>query len=259
MPEPQVTHVQQSPIVPSSGAATLGELAALIPAWEPNEQMVALVENLLVRGFGLVLIVDDGSSAGCAPVFAMVSAMPRVELLRHATNRGKGRALKTGFEHLLQEHPEMSGVVTADADGQHAPEDIEQVGLRLLRERRPVLGVRRFEGEVPLRSRAGNQVSRMLFGLLAGTRVSDTQTGLRGLMSDQLPELLALEGERYEYEMTMLAQLCRDRRGPVEVPIRTIYLENNRGSHFDPVRDSLRIYRVLLRFAFSTLRRGRRA
>ena len=116
-----------------------------------------------------------------------------------------------------------------------------------------MLGSRRFEQAVPLRSRVGNVLTRSVFSFLTGTTLIDTQTGLRGLPRAVLPELLPLEGERYEYEMTMLAHLCRMGQSPLEVPVATVYLENNRGSHFNPVWDSMRIYFVLLRFYASSL------
>ena len=88
----------------------------------------------------------------------------------------------------------------------------------------------------------------MIFHFVSGHWVSDTQTGLRAFPSGVLPELMALPGERYEYEMTVLAYLCRHANVPIEVPISTIYIDNNRSSHFNPVRDSMRIYFVLVRF-----------
>ena len=232
----------------------LESLAVLVPAWQPRERLLPLVQALLRAGFGRIVVVDDGSQAEYAAVFAGVSALPRVEVLHHALNLGKGRALKTGFNHLLMQGAEFVGVVTADADGQHTPEDIQRVGEALLRSgAHPVLGVRAFSGDVPLRSRVGNLMTRRVFSFLTGTHITDTQTGLRGLPLCILPELIALDGERYEYEMTTLAHLCRGGRGPQEVPIATVYIENNRDSHFDPVWDSMRIYFVLVRFYASSL------
>ena len=232
----------------------LGALVVLIPALKPEARLVTLTAELVHCGFGLVVVVDDGSRPEYQFVFAEVAALPRVEVLQHAINLGKGRALKTGFNHLLNARPELCGVVTADADGQHTAEDIERVGRALLESsQRPVLGSRRFERDVPARSRFGNVVTRRIVRLLTGVNLSDTQTGLRGLPYEVLPELLSLEGERYEYEMTVLMHLCRSGRRPVEFPIATVYIENNRGSHFNPVWDSMRIYFMLLRFYASSL------
>jgi glycosyltransferase involved in cell wall biosynthesis len=235
----------------------LGSLAVLIPAWQPEARLVDLVRALSEAGFGVVMVIDDGSRAACAPVFAEVEAMERVTVLRHAVNLGKGRALKTGFNAVLNlagAGAGLTGVVTADADGQHTPEDIVRVGQALGGAgERAVLGVRAFKGDVPLRSRVGNALTRRVFSFLTGTTISDTQTGLRGLPLGVVPVLLTLDGERYEYEMTMLAHLCRGGPRPLEVPIATVYLEGNRGSHFDPVWDSMRIWFVLLRFYASSL------
>ncbi len=245
--EPVLTHVP-------AALSGLGSLAVLIPAWQPEERLVALVAELVQAGFGRVVVIDDGSRAACAPVFAAVAAMDRVTVLRHAVNMGKGRGLKTAFNHVLTLDDGLIGVVTADADGQHTPEDIQRVGEALLSSgTRPVLGVRAFSGEVPLRSRFGNLLTRRVFSFLTGTSITDTQTGLRGLPLGVLPALTALDGERYEYEMTVLAHLCRSGAAPRQVPIATVYLRNNRGSHFHPVWDSVRIYFALVRFHASSL------
>ena len=239
---------------PTGASRDLATLAVLIPAWQPEAMLIHLCRGLVRRGFGVVATVDDGSGYGYQPIFAEVAGLPGAKVLTHTLNEGKGRALKTGFHHLFAAHPEIAGVITADADGQHAPEDIERVARALLRNpRRPVLGSRRFAESVPLRSRIGNRLTRLIFSFLTGTRLADTQTGLRALPRELLPQLLSLRGQRYEYEMTMLAHFCRSGQVPDEVPIATIYLENNRGSHFHPLRDSLRIYFVLLRLSATSL------
>jgi putative flippase GtrA len=212
-----------------------------------------LVAELVASGFDHVVILDDGSSQTSQHVFQSLTDAGHT-VLRHAVNLGKGRALKTGFNHLLTDHPHLIGVVTADADGQHTAADIVKVANGLLSSgARPVLGVRGFSSNVPFRSRFGNTLTRYIFAFVTGVKIGDTQTGLRGLPLTLLPELIALDGERYEYEMTMLAHLCRDGSKPVEIPIETIYIEGNRSSHFNPVWDSMRIYFVLARFFLSSI------
>jgi len=228
-------------------------VAALLPAWQPEALLPDLVRSLLEHGCTRVIVVDDGSSEDRSPFFERCAQLKGVTVLRHAVNLGKGRALKTGFNFLLTDCPELTGVVTADADGQHAVPDIVRVAETLAAGgKRLVLGARRLNGPVPLRSRLGNTLTRWVFRFLSGHAVSDTQTGLRGIPASLLPELLALPGERYEYEMTVLGHLCRE-TAPVELPVSTVYLDGNRSSHFDPIRDSMRIYFVLLRFYASSL------
>jgi len=238
---------------PSQAASGVASLCVLIPAWKPEPGLVDLASSLSEAGFGLVLVIDDGSGEAGRAIFEELAARG-ITVLHHAVNLGKGRALKTGFNYLLTQHPNMAGVVTADADGQHTPVDIVHVGEALLTSgTNPVLGARTFGADVPMRSKFGNELTRYIFGFVTGMRLRDTQTGLRGLPLSLLPSLMTLDGERYEYEMTMLAHLCREGQRPVEVPIATVYIEGNRSSHFNPVWDSMRIYFVLARFFFSSL------
>ena len=225
----------------------------LIPAWNPAEDLCPFVAGLLTVGFSAVVVVDDGSDSSCRRVFDSLNGSG-VHVLRHAVNLGKGRALKTGFNFVLDSLPHLQGVVTADADGQHRVGDVVRVADALdSLPRRTILGCRQFVGAVPVRSRFGNTVTRWVFRFVTGRGVSDTQTGLRGFPVALLPQLMGLQGERYEYEMTVLGHLCRAGSPLAEVPIATVYLDGNRSSHFDPIRDSMRIYFVLLRFYASSL------
>ncbi len=225
----------------------------LIPAWKPDVALCDLVTALVEAGFPAIIVVDDGSGPQYRDVFETIGGCEEVFVIRHATNLGKGRALKTGINFFLTTFPGYRGLVTADADGQHTSEDILAVTQAFDRApNRVVLGARKFTGDVPLRSRFGNSVTRRVFGFLTGGKVTDTQSGLRAFPAALLPELLAVEGERYEYEMSALAHVCHTRR-PLEVPIATVYADGNRSSHFDPLLDSMRIYFVLVRFYASSL------
>jgi glycosyltransferase involved in cell wall biosynthesis len=233
---------------------SLSRIAVLVPAREPEIGLPALVQELVAAGFGAVIVLDDGSPSSCAQIFDAAARTAGVHRLRHAVNLGKGRALKTGINYFLNELPEFTALVTADADGQHRSADIMRVAQALPAARgRAVLGSRQFARDVPLRSKFGNLLTRQVFRLATGAKLSDTQTGLRAFPRDLLAELLLLDGERYEYEMTVLAHLCRSGRRPLEVPIDTVYIDGNKSSHFDPIRDSMRIYFVLMRFFASSL------
>ncbi|HUD23387.1 MAG TPA: bifunctional glycosyltransferase family 2/GtrA family protein [Acidobacteriaceae bacterium] len=228
--------------------------AVLIPARAPEKRLLDLVQELVAAGFGAVIVLDDGSPSSRAEIFDAAARIVGVHRLRHAVNLGKGRALKTGINYFLNELPEFTALVTADGDGQHTPADIVRVAQALpAAHGRAVLGSRLFAEDVPLRSKFGNLLTRQVFRLATGTKLGDTQTGLRAFPRDLLAELLLLDGERYEYEMTVLAHICRSGRRPLEVPIETVYLDGNKSSHFDPIRDSMRIYFVLLRFFASSL------
>jgi glycosyltransferase involved in cell wall biosynthesis len=235
-------------------SSRLEHLLVLIPVWQPDIRLSALVEELAAYGFAAVLIIDDGSDRDGAAVFDHLKTISTVHLLRHAVNLGKGRALKTGFNYVLSEMPQIEGVITADADGQHTPADIAAIADALESGREEVvLGVRRFEKNVPLRNLFGNILTKHIFGFVTGIKISDTQTGLRAFPRSLLPKLKILPGERYEYEMTALMYVCRHLGKPREIPIQTIYLDEKRTSHFHPILDSMRIYFALVRFYLSSL------
>lgn len=230
-------------------------MIVLIPAYEPNLRLVNLVERLRAADPHLeIVVVDDGSGPSYAPILAMASR-GHVTVLRHDVNRGKGAALRTGLAHVAAWRP-GGAVVCADSDGQHEVTDILRVGRAVADHPGAiVLGVRHFAGDVPLRSRVGNSATRTVFRLASGVDVTDTQTGLRGYSADLIPWLLAVPGERFAYEMSVLVAARRDGRPIVQVPIATVYHDGNRGSHFRPLADSAHVYRPLIRYAATGLAR----
>ena len=116
-----------------------------------------------------------------------------------------------------------------------------------------MLGARQFAGDVPLRSRFGNDVTRVVFRLATGRRLQDTQTGLRGYPASMLGWLQTIDGDRFEYELQVLLAAKREGIELHEMPIATIYLEENASSHFHPIRDSIRVYVPFLKFSMSSL------
>jgi len=223
----------------------------LIPAYEPDGRLLELLDALRTAAPDAhLLVVDDGSGPAYRPIFDGAAARG-ARVLAHPVNRGKGAALKTGFRFGTDTWP-GEDVVCADSDGQHDVGDILAVAARVHGGEDLVLGVRRFTGAVPVRSRLGNAVTRVLFRMATGQDVPDTQTGLRGHAHALLPWLLALPGNRFEYELTVLLQAARTGRPIGQVEIATIYLEDNASSHFRPVIDSARIYAPLLTFLLSS-------
>ena len=239
--------VENSETVNTGNAKRL--YAVVIPALNPDARLLRLVDDLRrMMSDCPVIVVDDGSGAGARTVFSELLQRPGVTVLHHPVNRGKGAALKTAFRFFLAHFPGGAGVVTADADGQHLPEDIAAVAAESAAHADAlVLGCREVAGAAaPWKSRIGNVLTRGLFTLLSGgVRLADTQTGLRGIPRRLLETLLECPGERFEFETAMLFH-ARDRRfGFREQRIATVYRDANRETHFDPFRDSVRIYAVL--------------
>jgi len=222
-------------------------VTVLIPSLNPDDKLVRVVEGLLAAGMEDILLVDDGSDECHQSPFTRLSGLPQVTLLRHEVNRGKGRALKTGFAYVLEHRPHSVGVVTVDGDGQHSTEDVCRIASAMEREQAVWLGCRDFsDRSVPLRSRFGNRASCLTMSLLCRVKVSDTQTGLRGIPRAYLPLLLEVAGERFEYETNMLLALPRHDLPYRELTIATIYIDDNATSHFRPLVDSWKIYRLML-------------
>lgn len=223
------------------------ETVVLIPAYKPDERLCILAENL--KSSYSVLIVDDGSGKDFDEVFE--KCMQYATVLRYEVNRGKGGAMKYAFERIPELFPEAMCIVTADADGQHTAEDIEKTASAQREKGGLVLGSRAFTGDVPFRSKWGNALTRFVFAVASGKRVYDTQTGLRAFGKEYLQCFSALRGDRYEYEMTMLMYAAENKIPITEVEIETIYESNNETSHFNPFKDSFKIYAVI--FNNSTL------
>jgi putative flippase GtrA len=227
----------------------------LIPAYRPDRRMLGLIEELTaLRPDVPVYVVNDGSEPSYDSIFEAASKMPRTAVGRNAVNLGKGAAIKKGINDCLVLFPGLEGTVTADGDGQHAAKDIVAV-LAALSEKPNsfILGARQFDAAVPLKSRVGNTISRFVYRGLIGLRLTDTQTGLRGLPRVFCEHCLSIRSNRYEFETEMLILAKANGLRFEEVPIKTIYIDNNRGTHFDPVWDSLKIYFVLLRYTVSSI------
>lgn len=220
----------------------------LIPAYKPDHNLISTLEKLSESEYTL-MVVDDGSGETFDEVFIEAARYARV--IRYGVNRGKGGALKQGMRCMKKCFPDAKYFITADADGQHKPVDIEKVCARLHENGGFVIGSREFVGDVPLRSRFGNTITRGVYRLVSGVCVHDTQTGLRGFECTMIDWLLGIPGTRYEYEMNVLMTAARDGIEIDEVTIQTVYENNNEGSHFRPIQDSVKIYREIFKFALA--------
>ena len=253
---------RKAPEAAGTAGSPLPSIPIIIPAYEPDERMIGLLADLQEQGFQNIILVDDGSGKDYEDLFDRALNMIRSSggvLLRHEVNRGKGRGLKTGFSYVLENCPDAIGVVTADSDGQHTAECIRSVMKRLAEKPDAlVLGVRTFDGEdIPWKSAFGNRLTMRVLGYVSGVQVSDTQTGLRGIPRAFMRELLDVPGERFEFETQMLLETA-GRYSIEEVPIRTIYdSKENHQTHFNPLKDSIRIYRILgakfIKYIFASL------
>lgn len=223
----------------------------IIPAYNPDSTLVTLLLNhKKLCEKQRCIIVNDGSSIATKSVFTLLESQGYL-VLHHAKNQGKGAALKTGMRYYLEHFAQNSpGVVTADADGQHSVLDIQKLSLGLMQDKLKLhVGVRDVaKAGVPLRSRIGNTLTRFLFNLFTRNNIKDTQTGLRAIPNALIHKLLSIESTRYEFEFEMFFIAKKYGVAIHQIPIETIYINQNKNSHFNPLMDSLKIYFVFLRF-----------
>ncbi len=226
--------------------------AIVLPSLDPDQKFAAVVKGLVEDGFQHIIIVDDGSDEAHQRWFDEAEQYPVCTVIHHGVNKGKGRALKTAFAHVRETLPALDGVITIDGDGQHLLADIVACGERMLDEGdKVVLGCRDFDlPGVPPRSVAGNKTTSRLFRLLYGIRLSDTQTGLRAIPRSCLALFEQVEGERFEYETNMLLAMKRAGIPLLEQPIATVYDEEDYSSHYNAVKDSWRIFRIMFKGLF---------
>ena len=232
----------------------MNEIAVIIPAYKPHEKIMNDFMEELKRNFKNIVIVDDGSGKEYEPFFKKFEEM-NIPVLRHHVNMGKGRAIKTAFNYCLNTYPHLLGTITADCDGQHTVSDITKC-IEKLKEnpQKLVIGTRNFDAEnVPFKSRYGNKITRNMFTAFIGIKITDTQSGLRAFGVDAMKEFLTIAGERYEYETNMLIA-CKEHEIEIaEVPIDTIYINNNELSHFHPFRDAFLIYKLFLKYVLAAV------
>ena len=230
------------------------DIVVLIPAYKPNIDIMRTFINELLKKFKNVVIVNDGSGEEFDPFFAELESL-NIKILKHEVNKGKGKALKTGFEYIINNYPNAIGSITADCDGQHTVADMEKCANALRNNPDAlVIGCRNFsEPQTPLRSKFGNNFTKFVFIVFVGIHISDTQSGLRAFSQELMNKFLSTAGDRYEYETNMLIECKNSNIRIQEVPIETIYIDENKESHFNPIKDSIIIYKLFLKYAIAAL------
>lgn len=234
------------------------KIYVVIPSYEPDDRIIELCKDLKKNNLTNVLIINDGSGPKYDYIFQKIEDDFNYKIIKHVVNLGKGRALKTAFNYLLSTQS-ISGCVTVDSDGQHKVSDIKKCIKEFQKNQKClILGVRDFSGDnVPRKSKMGNNITKRIFKLFCGLKISDTQTGLRVIPADYMKELITVNGERFEFETNMLLE--NKGRYPIkEVKIETIYdSKENHSTHFNPIVDSFKIYKnifkVFVKYIFSSV------
>lgn len=230
------------------------KMVVVIPAYNPCGKLIELITQLNKANFTEIICVNDGSRDD--EIFTKIN--DRCTVITHEVNRGKGCALKTAFSYIKDNRPECEYIITVDADGQHAVEDIKRCADKIRQQTNNtiVLGCRKFDGDtlkaIPWRSRFGNTVTRFITKYFCGLNISDTQTGLRAFGYDMIDFMLGVVGDRYEYEMNVLLNAKKNNINFAEIEIETIYEDGNSSSHFNPIIDSIKIYKIIIKYSISS-------
>ena len=215
----------------------------LIPAYNESSHIGPLIKEL--RGLGIeTIVVDDGSVDDTAKEAEENGA----KLIRHRKNMGKGAALKTGFEYILNEDKECDAILIMDGDGQHSPSDINAF-TKMAEERKGSFIIGNRMGNVkdmPLDRKLTNRFMSMIISALCGQRIPDTQCGFRLLRRD-LVNKLDIEFSRFEVESELLIKASRLGSAILSVPIQTLYGQES--SQINPFHDTIRFVSFLLKYA----------
>lgn len=189
----------------------------VIPAFNEDTVIEAVIEDVKKSGFKNLIIVDDGSTDESFKVSKKTGSL----VLHHALNRGKGAALKTGVEAAKILGAES--VVTFDGDGQHDPNDIRKMISKLEQGYDVILGTRSFE-KIPALRRVGNIMGNIFTWLIYGLWVNDSQCGFRAFSKKAL-KFIDTQHDRYEYESEVVREIARHKLKFTEVPIKVLYTE----------------------------------
>lgn len=230
------------------------DIIILIPSYKPNKEIMTEFMQELTKKFKNIVVVNDGSGVEFDDFFKSLENF-NLKILKHDVNRGKGRAIKTGFDYILKNEHNFFGTITVDCDGQHTVEDIVKCANELKKyPNNLIVGCRDFsEKQIPLRSRFGNKLTRAIFKAFIGLSITDTQSGLRAFGPKIMAQFLKTEGERYEYETNMLIDCKTYDINISEVKIKTVYINKNETSHFNPIVDSLRVYKLFGKYILAAV------
>lgn len=229
------------------------DAVVLIPCYNPDEKIMDKFIEKLGKTYQNIVFINDGCSEVYNEYFKKIEK--KYPVIKHYKNYGKGRGIKNGLNYILNHYPHCKSIITADCDGQHSVGDIKKCyEVSLQNQNALILGTRDFDSlNVPFKSQYGNKITRNIFKIFVGLTITDTQTGLRAMSRIVAEKMLFVSGERYEYETNALIA-CKTEDIPiVEVPIETIYIENNRTSHFNPIKDSVLIYKLFIKYILVSL------
>jgi glycosyltransferase involved in cell wall biosynthesis len=201
----------------SSQADTSG-IVVVIPAYNEAPALQGVLQGVKSAGFHTIIVVDDGSDDNTASAAETSGAL----VVRHALNRGKGAATRTGIAAALMTQATI--VVTMDGDGQHEPRDIRRL-LQALKDHDVALGTRTISSrDMPVLRRISNWIGNVATALVYGLYVHDSQSGFRAYRREAA-RIIQTKADHYEYESEVIREIRKHKLSFAEVPIVVLYSE----------------------------------
>jgi len=189
-----------------------------------------------------IFLIDDGSEGEDS---SLLSERYGINVIKHAHNRGKGAALKTGFEVALQRG--YTHVLTADADGQH-PARFVPLFIKAARKYDIVIGSRKGQiKRIPLHRQLSNRITSTFISVMLGRRIEDSQSGFR-LISGEVLRRVNLKRDRYDMESELLVKAVWMGFTVGFVPVDVV---PSGKSFINPVRDVLRAITLAMELILS--------
>ncbi len=221
-------------------------IAILIPAYNESMYIKDVILECQKYGFDII-VVDDGSTDESV---ATVKTIPgnygsKIVLIEHGTNKGKGQALKTGFDFAVTH--DYTGVITIDADGQHKVSEIEYFLDAIKKNSPDIIVGSRFQDTkgMPFIRLATNFFTSWIISLIAGQKISDVQSGFRYIGYNALSNI-RLETNNFDTEPEILLKASWLHYKIINIPITTIYHENF-VSHVNPIKDTIKFFKLVFR------------
>ncbi|MCJ7803198.1 MAG: glycosyltransferase family 2 protein [Desulfobacterales bacterium] len=219
-------------------------ICILIPAYNAQETLGSVLKKIEPLKMD-TLVVNDGSSDETKRVASENGA----QLLEHSLNLGKGAALQTGFQYILQKDYQV--VITLDADGQHDPSEIPSL-LKIFQIVKPdiLIASRAAEfGKMTFLRRFWNRLGVKAVARLCHSDITDSQSGFRLIRTKVLKEV-DFSTSRFETELELLIKACKKGFSVLSVPINTQQVDGTGSSHFRPVADTWLVCKIFLRSLF---------
>jgi glycosyltransferase involved in cell wall biosynthesis len=222
----------------------LNKVCILIPAYNAEKTLGSVLEKTRPLGMDTV-VVNDGSEDATKRVAVEYGTL----LLEHPSNLGKGAALRTGFNDILEKGYQV--VITLDADGQHNPSEIPSL-LRVFQGVKPDILIASRAGEfdrMTFLRRFWNRLGARAVARLCHSDITDSQSGFRLIRVEILKEITLLTSG-YDMELELLIKACKKDFNVLSVPTPPPKPDGTAFSHFRPVADTWRVCKLFLRILF---------